>query len=181
MTFSTPSRPRRTYETGVGTRILRVLALLGWLGVTIVVLRRYPELPATIPTHVGLGGEADAVGPRWSILVLLGVFWLMIAALTWLSRRSAAFSYPVEVTAENAQRVYREGERQMVWVNLTLVPVGAGVALLALGDDAVALVWSGLALMVAVLVVGVVRAVRAGRAEGGTGGGSGHTDDEHEA
>ncbi|WP_135849222.1 DUF1648 domain-containing protein [Serinibacter arcticus] len=163
MTLTAPSRPRRTYETGVVTRILRVLALLGWLGVTIVVLRRYPDLPATIPTHLGLNGEPDAVGPRWSILVLLGIFWLMIATLTWLSRRSAVFTYPIEVTPENAQRVYREGERQMVGVNLTLVPVGAGVALLVLGEDAVALVWSGLALMVAVVVTGAVRAVRAGR------------------
>jgi hypothetical protein len=41
------------------------------------------------------------------------------------------------------------------------------VVLLVLGDAAVALLWSGLVLMVVAVVVGAVRAARAGRAEGG--------------
>lgn len=167
MSLLAPGRPRRTYDTGVVTRILRVVALLGLLGVSIVVLRRYPALPETIPTHLGLGGDVTTVGPRWTILLLLGVLWVVLGAMTWLSRRSASFTYPVAVTTENAQRVYREGERQMVWVNLSLVVVGAGVVLLVLGDAAVALLWSGLVLMVVAVVVGAVRAARAGRAEGG--------------
>ena len=42
--------------------IIGVALQLAWL----------PELPETIATHWGFGGEPDAFGPAWSMPLLLG-------------------------------------------------------------------------------------------------------------
>lgn len=40
-----------------------------------------PELPETIATHWGFGGDPDAFGPAWSMPLLLGVLGVLIPAL----------------------------------------------------------------------------------------------------
>jgi hypothetical protein len=40
-----------------------------------------PELPETIATHWGFGGEPDSFGPSWSMPLLLGVLGVLIPAL----------------------------------------------------------------------------------------------------
>lgn len=157
-------RPRRTYATGWVTRVLRWLALLGMLAVTIVVLRRYPDLPQVVPTHFGAGGEVDDVGPRWSVLVLVGVMWVLVVGVGWLSARPRILNYPAEVTETNAQRLYREGERMLVWLMVALVVLSGGLVAGVLGEGGGALVWLGLGGCVVAAVVGIVRALRTGRA-----------------
>jgi hypothetical protein len=51
--------------------ILGVALQLAWL----------PELPQTIATHWGFGGEPDAFGPAWSMPLLLGILGVLIPGL----------------------------------------------------------------------------------------------------
>lgn len=159
----TSQRPERTYRTGPITWGLRWLGVLGALGVTAWVLVRYSSLPDTVATHFDASGQADDWGPKWSILVLAGVMLLLSMGLAVLSTRPRAFNYPLEITTDNAQTVYREGERLMVWTLLGMVVTYAGIAWSTVLTGGAPLLAAGLVVMVVAVVVGVIRLVRAGR------------------
>lgn len=161
--LTTSQRPTRSYRTGPITRGLRGLGVLGALGVTAWFLVRYPSLPDTVATHFDVSGQADGWGPKWSLLVLAGVMLLLSLSLAVLSSRPRAFNYPLEITADNAQTVYREGERLMVWTLLGLVVIYAGIAWSTVLTSGAPLIAVGVVATVAAVVIGVLRLVRAGR------------------
>ncbi|MDR2566774.1 MAG: DUF1648 domain-containing protein [Bifidobacteriaceae bacterium] len=111
------------------TRILWVVGLVGAPLILGLVLARYPSAPAEMPTHYNLAGEADGWGPKWVLVIILAVLVVLVEGLGWLARRPQWFNYPFEITPVNAQAVYRAGERMMVWLNLALLAVLAGVAM----------------------------------------------------
>lgn len=155
-------RPRADYVAGPVTKSLRWISLGVALAMSVVLLASYPSLPETIPIHFNVAGKADGWGPRSAILMLVGVFTVLASAITWLSFRPHLFNYPVEVTEENAQAVYREGERTLVWVcaAMTMAYVGMGLGSLIDIDPGLAIAVSMVG-MLAAAVVGVVRSVRA--------------------
>ena len=157
-------RPTRTTTAGPFTRVLRWVGILGALAITVWVLVAYPGLPETIPTHFDITGTADAWGSKSSILVLGGVMMLLSAGLALLSTEPRVFNYPLIVTEHNAQAVYREGERMMVWMLLSMQLIYAGLISSAMrGGGGGALLLIGLAAILGSVVVGIVRLVRAGR------------------
>lgn len=159
---SAATRPARTYTTGAVTRALRALALVGTGVLTAWVLLTYPRLPAVVPTHFTLQGEPDAYGSRTSVLWLSAVMTALVALVAWLSTKPRHLSYPVPVTEENAQRLYREGERMMVWLLAALVVVYLGLALSDEDGPAAGLLILGLAGTAASTMVGLVRITGAG-------------------
>src|SRR5699024_6478730 len=108
-------------------------------------------------------GTADAWGSKSSILVLGGVMMLLSAGLALLSTKPRVFNYPLIVTEHNAQAVYREGERMMVWMLLSMQLIYAGLISSAMRGGGEALLLIGLAAILGSVVVGIVRLVRAGR------------------
>lgn len=113
-------RPRRDFQTGPVTAWLRRAAIgvivAGWVGLLV----SYRGLPEAVPTHFSMSGTTDGWGPKSLLLLLAGVFSVVVVAMVWLSRAPQVFSYPFEVTPDNAQAVYREGERMLVWVTLSV-------------------------------------------------------------
>ncbi|GAA1318946.1 DUF1648 domain-containing protein [Nonlabens tegetincola] len=113
-------RPAREFQTGPVTVWLRRAAIavtvVGWVGL----LASYRGLPEVVPVHFNMSGTTDGWGPKSVLLVLGGVFSMVVVAMVWLSRAPQVFSYPFEVTPDNAQTVYREGERMLVWVTLSV-------------------------------------------------------------
>src|SRR5699024_2794589 len=109
-------------------------------------------------------GTADAWGSKTSILVLGGVMMLLSSGLALLSTKPRAFNYPLVDTEHNAQAIYREGDRMMVWLVLSmqLIPVSLVRSVVVAGDGG-ALLILGMAEMLSSVVVGIVRVVGAGR------------------
>lgn len=154
---SRSERPERTYVTGPVTRGIRAVSLVGILAIAGWVAVMYPSLPETVPTHVNFAGEVDAFGARSSIIRLSAVMLGSAALIAWLSTKPRMLNYVAEITEQNAQFVYREGERMMVWL---LVPVGAvylGFVLEALGHGGVTLIVLGLIALAAITPVSLVR------------------------
>ncbi|WP_072312647.1 DUF1648 domain-containing protein [Agrococcus sp. Marseille-P2731] len=151
------ARPARTYATGALTRVTRGIALLGSAATAAWLVLQYPSLPDVIPTHFGPGGEPDAWGSKASVLWLAGVALALAALVGWISTRPRSFNFPVPVTEQNAQRLYREGERTLVWLLAALTLVFAGLALMVTGAGGVALLVVGLAGTMASTLVGLVR------------------------
>lgn len=149
-------RPARTYITGPVTRTLRYVALAG-VGVLIgYVAFTYETLPDTVPTHFNFTGEADDWGPKSTIWVLLGINVVMAALLAWLSTKPRWFNYVSEITDDNAQCLYREGERMMVWLSLAVPLVFCG-AVLSIYEIDNPLLILGLIALPAITITGLIR------------------------
>ncbi|AXK44248.1 DUF1648 domain-containing protein [Brachybacterium saurashtrense] len=157
-----PARPSRTYATGPLTRVLRGASVLSALAITAWILRSYPDLPATVATHFDARGQADAWGPRWSVLVLAALMVLLSVGMAALSTRPRWFNYPREVTERTAQAVYREGERLMVWTVLAMQLIYLGIAWSVILGVGMALIALGVAGLLGAVSVGIVRVARAG-------------------
>lgn len=157
------SRPGRTDGPGPVTWTLRLLGVLASLGITVGILVAYPGLPDIIPTHIGVSGAADDWGPKLSILVLAGVMLALSIGLALLSARPRIFNYPIPVTEDNAQAVYREGERMMVWVLLALQAIYLGLAVSVVNAGGGAVIAIGAVAMVGAVVLGIIRLLRAAR------------------
>ena len=151
------TRPERTYETGQATSWLRRVALAATVVLTAFLLARFPYLPETIPTHFSLTGQADDWGPRWMLFPLIAVFGGLAIAVAWISKRPQFFNYPMGITESNAQSAYREGERMMVWTEVALVMLYAGVAASTIGWNGTIFVAMGIVGMLGAVVGGLVR------------------------
>ncbi|WP_166791640.1 DUF1648 domain-containing protein [Cryobacterium frigoriphilum] len=160
---SYPARPDSHYEASALIRVLRWsgcgAALVGAAAVGLA----YGSLPQQIPTHFGATGQADAWGPRWNVWPLLGVWLLLQVLLAFLSTKPHVFNYPVSVTKANAQTLYREGERLMVFLGVAVAVMFAGLTLLLVGAPGFALVSAGFVLLVVASAVGVGRMLRSPR------------------
>ncbi|MBP2381683.1 DUF1648 domain-containing protein [Brachybacterium sacelli] len=161
--MGTSQRPARHYATGPVTRVLRLLSVLATLVITAWIVLSYAELPDTIATHFGLGGEADGWGGKASVLVLAAVMVVLSLALAALSTRPRALNYPTEIAERGAQAIYREGERMMVWTLLGLQVIYLDIARSVLRGDGGALITLGVGLLIGAVVVGIIRLVRAAR------------------
>lgn len=150
-------RPAREYATGPWTRWLRRVALLAIVVTAAWLLVVYPSLPQTVPTHFDVSGEPDAFGGRASVLWLVALMTAMGVLCGWLSTKPRLFNYPGAVTEQNAQAVYREGERMMVWVLAALAIVFVGIGLSIVGGPGAIVNGVGIAGMLASVIAGLIR------------------------
>jgi len=154
-------RPLKNYTRGPVTTFLRVLGpLISAIGVVYITIS-FVALPATVPTHAGIGGEADSFGPRWSVWVLAGVWLALQSGIAFLAAKPQLFNYPTPVTTVNSQRLYREGERLIVWLGITVAVTFAGLTLSIFDAPGSALTVLGLVATFAVTIIGIVRITRA--------------------
>ena len=125
--------------------------------------RAQPFLPDTVATHFDAGGQADDWGPRWSILVVAGVMVVLSLGLAALSTRPRGVNYPAEITEDNAQAVYREGERMPVWMLLGMQVLYLGIVRAVIVGGGGPLLALGLVGLIGATVIGIIRLVRAAR------------------
>lgn len=153
------TRPAPDYVTGPVTRGLRIASVLGIVAITVYILVRYPSLPEIVPVHFNFSGEADGFGDRSSLLRLAAIMFGMGALITWLSTKPNVFNYPAEITEANAQRLYREGERMMVWALAGLAVVYLGIVLQTFAETGAAVLVVGMVVLLGSTLAGIVRMV----------------------
>jgi uncharacterized membrane protein len=112
-----PSSPVERALTAAGA-----VVLLSWIAFAIAV---WGKIPARVPVHFGASGLPDAWGDRPSLLLLpvLGV--VLFAVLSAVERLPQLYNYPVTVTPENAQALYRLGRQLIVTLKLTMTCIFA--------------------------------------------------------
>lgn len=98
----------------LATNILIILFLWTYI-ITI-----YNELSATIPTHFGFDGKADATGPRSSLFLLPVIATVMSIMLWILSFYPHKFNYAVKITEANASHQYRLGVNLVRWLSVII-------------------------------------------------------------
>ena len=132
--------------------------------VSLVVMIIYPimyysQLPDQIPIHFNIKGEADGFGPKsviW-ILVVLGVG--MFAMLNAILKIPHLYNYPVKVTDQNAQKLYRITQHYMIWLKVLIAFLFMSISLVIVrtaltGENQQWTVWLlGLCLVAIILVI----------------------------
>ncbi|HCG55706.1 MULTISPECIES: DUF1648 domain-containing protein [Brevibacterium] len=150
-----------TFETGTVTRWIRRATLIATAVLSAILLASYPLLPDLIPTHFNLAGEADGYGPSWTVFVIGGLLCALICATAWLSTRPQVLNFPVVVTQENSQLIFRESERMMVWVSASLLIAYVGTAISSWGGYGAPAFMAGILGLVLATIVGVKRTLSA--------------------
>lgn len=153
-------RPMRTYETG---EVIRVLRWVSWIVTMIssaLLMTSYPQMPQEVPVHFNAMGQPDEYGNKIAVLGLACGIILVQLVIYWASKKPQVMDYPAKVTDENAQRLYREGERFFVCLGLSISALMAGISALYLSFDPMIsnyLIWLSLAVMAAVFIGSMVR------------------------
>ncbi len=119
--------------------VIETLAIVGLMLHALLILGAWNLLPASIPVHYNLAGEANAWGDRSNLFLLFGLSILVYLGLTWLGRYPHKFNYPWQVTADKAERQYnlarnflRAVKCEIVWlfaiISLQTIGISLGLA-----------------------------------------------------
>ncbi|MEM7575143.1 MAG: DUF1648 domain-containing protein [Bacteroidota bacterium] len=87
--------------------MLRSIALASVIAAFAIVLFYYGDLPAKVPTHFDLNGEADAFGNKiwlWFLPALNLGLYALLGNIHRLPK--SMFNYPVKLTKENEERQF---------------------------------------------------------------------------
>lgn len=100
---------------------LEVVNIVVIVGTLVYLLIRWRDLPSTIPTHFNGSGEADGWGHRATLLLFPLISIAPYALITTISRFPHTFNYPIAVTEQNAQQLYKLTIQMLSWLKLELV------------------------------------------------------------
>ncbi len=114
-------KPELDFEKSRLEQASDVLALLGIAAFLVLILLYWTQLPATIPIHFDLKGNADGWGSKATILVLPGIAIFIYLLMTLLARSRQNFNYPVRITPENANRQYRLARHLLAVIKVAIV------------------------------------------------------------
>lgn len=128
------------FARGWLTRVPEYLAALALLALVPITYQGWQALPARIPTHFNLTGEADGWGPKWMLYLMAAipvVTYLILFAVQRLP--GARLNSVVRITEENRGRQERLVRGLVRWIKAEVmalfalllwstVQVGAGEA-----------------------------------------------------
>ena len=93
--------------------IIEIVSLIGVIVLVVLSVISYPRLPASIPTHFDAAGNANDYSSKSMIFLLPGIALVLYAGYI--------FNYPVNITRENAFRMYRHATRMIRILNFLIV------------------------------------------------------------
>ncbi|MEH7380694.1 DUF1648 domain-containing protein [Bacillus sp. JJ1533] len=97
--------------------LLSAVILVGIYGFVIV---NWSEIPDRVPTHFNIAGEPDSWGGKASVFILPIIATFLFKTMFILSKFPHIHNYPVEVTPENAEGIYRNSRKMLVTMNFFL-------------------------------------------------------------
>ena len=112
-----PNPLQRTYQEWT-YEIIGLIALAVMIGYPLVF---YSQIPERIPIHFNLFGEADGYGSKSVIWILIGIGFISFIGLNAILKIPHEYNYPVKVTEENAQVLYRMTQHYMIILKVVFV------------------------------------------------------------
>lgn len=114
-------RPRIKIELTVVDKIIELISWVLLIGIWILTITNYQNLPETIPIHFDSKGVADGFGNKSMLFHLPIVATVIFIGLTILNKLPHTFNYLQEITIENAFKQYRIATRMMRVLKLIIV------------------------------------------------------------
>jgi len=116
-------RPRIKLEL---TTTDKTFELIGWLLIIAIwslTIINYSNLPNIIPTHFNGAGQADGFGEKRMIFILPLIATVLFIGMTVLNKFPHAFSFPTNITKENAITQYTNATRMIRYLKLIIVVI----------------------------------------------------------
>lgn len=86
--------------------IMTVIGGVILLGTTTYTCIMWQQVPEQVPLHYDFSGNVNGYGGKGSMILLLGIAWIMFIVMTVLVKFPKIWNMPVKVTEENAERLY---------------------------------------------------------------------------
>jgi uncharacterized membrane protein len=115
----------------------KIVELLGWMaiiGLWVLIIGNYSELPEKIPTHFNYAGKVDAYGNKVNVLILPIIASVLFVGLTILNQFPQLFNYPVTITEANAEKQYKAATKLLRYLKLIIVFVFGMIAFVTLKE-----------------------------------------------
>lgn len=78
----------------------------------------WSDIPEIIPTHFGLSGAPDNFGSKKSLFIIIIIAVTFHILLSVLSKIPKYYNYPVSVTNNDAEALYKIGRQLMLLIDL---------------------------------------------------------------
>lgn len=101
-------------------KILDSLSILFLLGIYAFIIVNWSEIPDRVPTHFNFAGEPDGWGGKGSVLILPIIATFLFKTMFILGKFPHIHNYPVEVTPENAEGIYRISRKMLIVMNFLM-------------------------------------------------------------
>ncbi|MCX6282285.1 MAG: DUF1648 domain-containing protein [Bacteroidetes bacterium] len=118
---NTADRPRIRPEKEPLDFLLEIASLITVVAMVVVTAWKYHGLPQQIPTHFNGSGLPDDYSSKGMIWLLPVIAVVIFTGISILNRFPFVFNFPVNITPENAERMYRHASRSIRILNLLLV------------------------------------------------------------
>lgn len=113
--------PKVSFSVSKWVHVLNGFSILCILGSIFYVIIAYQNLPDTIPIYFNAQGEADGWGNK-AMVFLMPVFTILLfVPMYFVSKAPHIFNYPIEITEENAKRIYPIARLFMTIFNFEIV------------------------------------------------------------
>lgn len=104
-------------------KFFHLFALLLLIGLIVYVVMVYRSLPDQVPLHINLQGEVDDWGNKTTILALPLITVPLFIILYFLGNFPQVHNYPVKVTEENAEQLYRKSRLMLALMNFEIMVI----------------------------------------------------------
>ncbi|MEH6747663.1 MAG: DUF1648 domain-containing protein [Maribacter arcticus] len=102
-------------------KVIEFTGLTLLIGIWILAILSFSDLPESIPTHYNGAGEVDEFGERTNIFVLTIIGTITFIGLTLLNKNPHIFNYPKTITNENALHQYSNATRMIRVLKLIII------------------------------------------------------------
>lgn len=114
-------RPKVKLDLTNTDKVFEFTGLTLLIGIWILAILSFSDLPESIPTHFNGAGEADGFGERTNIFVLPIIGTITFIGLTLLNKNPHIFNYPKTITNENALNQYSNATRMIRVLKLIII------------------------------------------------------------
>ncbi|MEH7226266.1 DUF1648 domain-containing protein [Bacillus sp. JJ1566] len=104
----------------ISEKILELLSILFLVGIYVFIIVNWNEIPDRVPTHFNFAGEPDRWGGKASALILPIIATFLFKLMFILSKFPHIHNYPVKITNENAEGMYRISRKMLIVMNFFL-------------------------------------------------------------
>lgn len=142
----------------VSTAISAILLLI----YVIVLISIWSKIPDTVPTHFDAVGVADSYGSKGSLVFEPVFAACLLLFLSLMERIPAIWNFPVDVTEENRERLYKIAMIMMggTKILVTALLIDAGVSSI-IKNFPIWPMYTMLGVMTILIIVSIVQMVRA--------------------
>ncbi|MEI3613987.1 DUF1648 domain-containing protein [Pseudogracilibacillus sp. SO30301A] len=115
------NHPKVPFSVNKWVYVLNSISIICIVGSIIYIVFAYQHLSDTIPIHFNTQGDADNWGSKNTVFIMPGITIILFVGIYFLSKFPHFYNYTVEVTEENAPRIYTEANLFMTIINLEIV------------------------------------------------------------